>query len=84
MNFKKEILVPSRKIFVSFRPTKDCHSFFYEYEFQKRNNSSIQENIFFIQTYQGLSFLPVTSTGEQIFSLNWDFDMDSFVGMLCI
>jgi hypothetical protein len=31
-------------------------------EFQKRNISSIQENISFIQNYQGLSFLPVTFT----------------------
>jgi hypothetical protein len=33
------------------------------YEFQKRNISSIQENISSIQNYQGLSFLPVTFTG---------------------
>jgi hypothetical protein len=33
------------------------------YEFQKRNISSIQEIIFSIQIYQGLSFLPVTFTG---------------------
>jgi len=26
MNFKKEILVPFRKILVPFRTTKDCHS----------------------------------------------------------
>jgi hypothetical protein len=26
MNFKKEILVPFRKILVSFKTTKDCHS----------------------------------------------------------
>jgi hypothetical protein len=32
-------------------------------EFQKRNISSIQENISSIQNYQGLSFLPVTFTG---------------------
>jgi hypothetical protein len=32
-------------------------------EFQKRNISSIQENISSIQNYQGLSFLPVTSAG---------------------
>jgi hypothetical protein len=32
-------------------------------EFQKRNISSIQENISSIQNYQGLSFLPVTITG---------------------
>jgi hypothetical protein len=30
------------------------------YEFQKRNISSIQENLSSIQNYQGLSFLPVT------------------------
>jgi hypothetical protein len=33
------------------------------YEFQKRNNSSIQENISSIQNYQGLSFSPVTYIG---------------------
>jgi hypothetical protein len=33
------------------------------YEFQKRNISSIQENISSIQNYQGLSFLQVTFTG---------------------
>ncbi len=33
------------------------------YTFQKRNISSIQENISSIQNYQGLSFLPVTFTG---------------------
>ncbi len=33
------------------------------YEFQKRNISSIQENICSIQNYQGLSFLQVTFTG---------------------
>ncbi len=32
-------------------------------EFQKRNISSIKENISFIQNYLGLSFLPVTFTG---------------------
>jgi hypothetical protein len=32
-------------------------------EFQKRNFSSIQENISSSQNYQGLSFLPVTFTG---------------------
>jgi hypothetical protein len=32
-------------------------------ELQKRNISSIQENISSIQNYQGLSFLPVTFTG---------------------
>jgi hypothetical protein len=51
------------------------------YEFQKRNNSSFQENISSIQNYQGLSFLLVTFTGlGQICSLNGDLDMDSFVG----
>jgi hypothetical protein len=30
------------------------------YEFQKRNTSSIQENLSSIQNYQGLSLLPVT------------------------
>jgi hypothetical protein len=53
-------------------------------EFQKRNNSSIQENISSIQNYQGLSFLPVTLLVGQICSLNWDFYMDSFVGTICI
>jgi hypothetical protein len=33
------------------------------YEFQKRNISSIQENISFSQNYQGLPFLPVTFIG---------------------
>jgi hypothetical protein len=33
------------------------------YEFQKRNISSIQENVSSIQNYQGMSFLPVTFTG---------------------
>ncbi len=33
------------------------------YEFQKRNNSSIQENLSSIQNYQGLSFLSVTFPG---------------------
>jgi hypothetical protein len=33
------------------------------YGFQKRNISSIQENISSIQNYQGLSFLQVTLTG---------------------
>jgi hypothetical protein len=38
------------------------------HEFQKRNISSIQEIISFIQNYQGLSFLPVTFTGlEDLF-----------------
>jgi hypothetical protein len=54
------------------------------YEFQKRNISSIQENISSIQNFQGLSFLPVNFTGWQICSLNWDFDMDSFVGALYV
>jgi hypothetical protein len=54
MNFKKEILVPFRKILVPYRTTKDCHSC--------------------------RSLLLVW----QICSLNWDLDMDSFVGTLCI
>jgi hypothetical protein len=33
------------------------------YEFQKRNISSIQKIISFIQKHQGLSFLTVTFTG---------------------
>jgi hypothetical protein len=33
------------------------------YEFQKRNIGYIQENYSSIQSYQGLSFLPVTFTG---------------------
>jgi hypothetical protein len=32
------------------------------YEFEKRNISSIQENLSSIQNYQGLSFFPVTFT----------------------
>jgi hypothetical protein len=32
-------------------------------KFQKRNISSFQENVSFIQNYQGLSFLPVTFPG---------------------
>jgi hypothetical protein len=54
------------------------------YEVQKRNISSIQEIIISIQNYQGLSFLPVTFTGLADRFLNWDLDMDSFVGFLCI
>ena len=54
MNFKKEILVPFRKILVPFRTTKDCHSF--------------------------RSLLLIW----QICSLNWDLDMDRFVGTFCI
>jgi hypothetical protein len=54
MNFKKEILVPFRKILVPFRTTKDCHSC--------------------------RSLLLVW----QICSLNWDLDVDSFGGSLCI
>jgi hypothetical protein len=56
------------------------------YEFQKRNISSIQENICFIQNYKGLSFLLVTLPllVWQIYSLYWDLEMDSFVGTLCI
>jgi hypothetical protein len=54
------------------------------YEFKKRNISSVQENVSSVQNYQGLSLLPVTFTGWQICSLNWDLDMDSFVGNFCI
>jgi hypothetical protein len=54
MNFKKEILVPFRKILVPFRTTKDCH-------------------------YCRSLFL-VWHMG----TLNWDLDMDSFVGTFCI
>jgi hypothetical protein len=54
MNFKKELLVPFRKIIVPFRTTKDCHSC--------------------------RSLLEVW----QICSLNWDLDIDSFVGIICI
>jgi hypothetical protein len=54
MNFKKEILVPFRKILVPFRTTKDCHSC--------------------------RLFLLVW----QICSVNWDLDMDSFVGTFSI
>jgi hypothetical protein len=54
MNFKKEILVPFRKILVPFRTTKDCHYCW--------------------------SLFKVW----QICSLNWDLDMDRFVGTFCI
>jgi hypothetical protein len=53
-------------------------------EFKKRNISSFQENINSIQDYQGLSFLPVTFYWIGRCSLNWDLDIDSFVGILCI
>jgi hypothetical protein len=53
------------------------------YEFQKINISSIQEIISSIQNYQRLSFFPVTFTGLADI-LNWDLDMDSFVGLICI
>ncbi len=43
-----------------------------------------QINISSIQNYQGLSFLPITFTGWQICSLNWDEQMNSYVGTLCI
>ena len=54
MNFKKEILVPFRKILVPFRTTKDCHSC--------------------------LSLFLVW----HMCTLNWDLDMDSFVGTFSI
>jgi hypothetical protein len=54
MNFKKEILVPFRKILVPFRTIKDCHSC---------------RSLFLVW---------------QICSLNWDLDMDRFVGTFCI
>jgi hypothetical protein len=54
MNFKKEILVPFRKILVPFRTTKDCHSC---------------RSLFLVL---------------QICYLNWDLDMDRFVGTFCI
>jgi hypothetical protein len=54
MNFKKEILVPFRKLLVPFKTTKDCHSC--------------------------RSLLLVW----QICSLNWDLEIDSFVGLLSI
>jgi hypothetical protein len=54
------------------------------YEIQKRNISSIQENISSIQNYQGLSFLRSLLLVWQMCSLNWDLDIDSFVGPLCI
>jgi hypothetical protein len=53
INFKKEVLVPFRKILVPFRTTKDCHSC--------------------------RSLLLVW----QIYSLNWDLEIDSFVEPLC-
>jgi hypothetical protein len=54
MNFKKEILVPFRKILVPFRTTKDCHSC---------------RSLFLVW---------------HMCFLNWDLDMESFVGTLCI
>jgi hypothetical protein len=54
------------------------------FEFQKRNISSIQENISSIQNYQGLAFLPVTFTGLADLFPQLDLDMDSFVGLFCI
>jgi hypothetical protein len=54
------------------------------FEFQERNISSIQENISSIQNYQGLSFLPVTFTGLADLFPQLGFDMNSFVGTLCI
>jgi hypothetical protein len=50
------------------------------YEFKKINISSIQENISSIQSYQGLSFLPVTFTGLADLLPQLDLDMHSFVG----
>jgi hypothetical protein len=54
------------------------------YEFQERNISSIQEIISSIQNYQVVIFLLVTLLVWQICFLNWDLDMDSFMGSLCI
>jgi hypothetical protein len=54
MNFKKEILVPFRKILVPFRTTKDWHSC---------------RSLFLVW---------------QICSLNWDLDMNRFVGTFWI
>jgi hypothetical protein len=49
------------------------------YESQKRNLSSIQENISSIQNYQGLSFLPVTLNGlADVFP-----QLGSWHGQLC-
>jgi hypothetical protein len=42
------------------------------YEFQKRNISSIQENISSIQNYQELSFLPVTFSGLADLFPQWE------------
>ncbi len=49
--------------------------------YQKRNISSIQENISSIQNYQGLSFFRSLLLVWQSCSLNWDLDIDSFVGI---
>ncbi len=49
------------------------------YEFQKRKISSIQENLSFVQNYQGLSFLPVTFPGlTHVYS-----QLRSWHGQLC-
>jgi hypothetical protein len=50
------------------------------YEFQKRNISSIQENLSSIQNYQGLSFLLVTFPGLAHVSSQ----LRSFHGQLCV
>ncbi len=54
------------------------------YEFQKRNISSIQEIISSIQTTKDCQSCRSLLLVWQICSLNWDLDMDSFVGSLCI
>jgi hypothetical protein len=54
------------------------------YVFQKRNISSIQENLSSIQNYQGLSFLLVTFTGLADLFSQLRSCMKSFVGTLCV
>jgi hypothetical protein len=54
------------------------------YESQKRNISSLQENLSSIQNYQGLSFLLVTFPGlADLFPQQGVFYMDRFVGTYC-
>jgi hypothetical protein len=54
-------------------------------EFQKRNISSFQENISFIQNYtEDCHSCQSLLLVWQICSQNWDLDIDSFVGAKCI
>jgi hypothetical protein len=55
------------------------------YEFQKRNINSIQEKISSIQfrTTKDCHSCQSLLLVWQICSLNWDSDMDSFVGTIC-